>query len=38
VEQRYLAMAYLWIMVLIARDLVFKPLSAPESLKQDITT
>lgn len=37
VEQRYLAMAYLWIMVLIARDLVFKPLSAPESLKQDIT-
>lgn len=38
VEQRYLAMAYLWIMVLIARDLVFKPLSVPESLKQDITT
>lgn len=37
VEQRYLAMAYLWIMVLIARDLVFNPLSAPESLKQDIT-
>lgn len=29
VEQRYLAMAYLWIMILIAQDLVFKAHSSP---------
>jgi len=29
VEQRYLAMAYLWIMVLMARDLIFRPLNKP---------
>ena len=37
VEQRYLAMAYLWIMVLIARDLVFQPLNTLQTLKEDNT-
>lgn len=37
VEQRYLAMAYLWLMVLIARDLVFQPLNTLQTLKEDNT-